>query len=67
MNVALPSGYGRGTLKASIGGHQPQQRDFRLRTKLFRGAPVPGAPAGVGPEAVQAVQPGGEGLLQRHP
>ena len=46
--------------------NEPQVGDFRRRTEAFRRPPVARAAARVDPQAAQAVQPGGERLLQPH-
>jgi hypothetical protein len=53
-------------LVATVGGGQPQQGDLRWRAKPLGRAPVAGAAAGVDPQVLQPVQPGGEGLLKAH-
>src|SRR5882724_789940 len=45
---------------------QPDERDLRRNPEPHRRPPIPGAAAGVDPQAAEAVQPRGEGLLQAH-
>src|SRR5882672_8595824 len=45
---------------------QPDERDLRRNPEPHRRPPIPGAAAGVDPQAAEPVQPRGERLLQAH-